>query len=176
MEFKLKFYRNSYNSIMYYNSEIWHIPTLKPTLKQKILSVSAKALRVCTSYVDYGQSFVNVHRMCNRASLNSIMSYKLALCLHKIYNQDFNSIEFTNLNFNQILKRRQTVFKTLKTNFIRWVWTHSQTDWLITKIKFIGLATLLEGAGCKKFKVNLKNILLIYLLVLTCFKRVLNKL
>ena len=119
MEFKLKFYRNSYNSIMYYNSEIWHIPTLKPTLKQKILSASAKALRVCTSYVDYGQSFVNLHRMCKRATPNTIMSYKLALCLHKLYNQNFNSIECTHLNFNQILTRRQTVFKTLKTNFYK---------------------------------------------------------
>ena len=106
-------------SIMYYNSEIWHIPILKATLKQKLLSASAKALRVCTSYVDYGQSFMNLHKMCNRATPESIKKYTLALSLHKLYNKDFNIIEFVHLNQNQILISRQTMFKTLKSNVFK---------------------------------------------------------
>ena len=54
--------------------------------------------------------------MCKRALPESILKYKLALCLHKIYNKDFNSIEFAQLNFNQILTSRQTLFKTSKNN------------------------------------------------------------
>ena len=104
---------------MYYNSELWHIPTLKASLKQKLLSASAKALRLCNNYIDYGQSFVNLHKMCNRATPDKILKYKLALSLHKLYNKDFNSIEFAHLNFNQVLTRRHTVFKTLKNNFYK---------------------------------------------------------
>ena len=46
------------------------------------------------------------------------MKYKLALYLYKLYNhnQNFNSIEFAQLNFNQVLMGRQENFKTLKSN------------------------------------------------------------
>ena len=37
---------SNFYSILYYNSEIWQIPTLKTTLKQSLLSTSAKALKV----------------------------------------------------------------------------------------------------------------------------------
>ena len=33
-------------SILFYNSEIWHLPSLKATLKQKLLSASARALNL----------------------------------------------------------------------------------------------------------------------------------
>ena len=38
---------SNYYSILYYNSEIWHVPSLKTQIKQLILSASAKALKVC---------------------------------------------------------------------------------------------------------------------------------
>ena len=61
-------------------------------------------------------SFVNIHEMCNRATPEMLLRYKMALSLYKTYNLKFNSIEFTALNFNQILTRRQTKFFTLKSN------------------------------------------------------------
>ena len=88
-------------------------------LKQKLLSALAKALRVCTSYVNNGQSFIDLHKICNRATLASYMNYKLALCLFKLYNGNFNSNEFVQLNLNQILTSRQTVFKTSKNNVFK---------------------------------------------------------
>ena len=51
-----------------YNSEIWHLPSLKTTLKQKLLSASAKALRACTKVIDYYQSFISLHTICRRAT------------------------------------------------------------------------------------------------------------
>ena len=36
---------SNFYSILYYNSEIWHLPSLKFSLKQKLLSVSSKALK-----------------------------------------------------------------------------------------------------------------------------------
>ena len=47
------------------------------------------------------------------------MMYKLALCLFKLYNTEFNPIEFLNLNFNQVITGRQLYFKTLKSNNIK---------------------------------------------------------
>ena len=37
-------------SILYYNSEIWHLASLKSNLKQKLLSTSAKAISTCVKY------------------------------------------------------------------------------------------------------------------------------
>ena len=89
---------------------------LYTTLKQKLLSASAKALRACTKVIDYYQSFISLHTICRRATPEMLMKYKLALCLFKLYNESFNSLEFTLLNFNQLLTGRQTLFKTLKSN------------------------------------------------------------
>ena len=52
--------------------------------------------------------------MCGRATPEVFLQYKLALCPYKLYNTDFNPIKFTLLNFNQIMKARQTNFISLK--------------------------------------------------------------
>ena len=39
---------SNFYSILYYNSEIWHLQSLKQNLKQKLLSASAKAIKTCT--------------------------------------------------------------------------------------------------------------------------------
>ena len=41
---------STFYSILYYNSEIWNIPSLKAQLKQKLLSASASALKLCTPH------------------------------------------------------------------------------------------------------------------------------
>ena len=53
---------------------------------------------------------------CARATPIQLMRYKLALCLCKLYNLDYNSIEFSSLNFNQVFTGRQTKFKCIKDN------------------------------------------------------------
>ena len=37
-------------SILYYNSEVWHMQNLKQSLKQKLLSSSASVLKACMKY------------------------------------------------------------------------------------------------------------------------------
>ena len=107
---------SNFYSILYYNSEIWQIPTLKTTLKQSLLSTSAKALKVCCSSYEYNMSFINLHKSCLRATPDEMLTYKLAICLFKVYNVTFNQIEFVGFNFNQILTGRQTDFISLKSN------------------------------------------------------------
>ena len=107
---------SNFYSILYYNSEIWHLPILKSTLKQNLLSASAKALRVCNGTIDYNMSFIDLHKVCDRATPEMYMKYKLALSLYKLYNVPFNPIEFQLLNFNQILTGRQLNFCTVRSN------------------------------------------------------------
>ena len=103
--------RSNFFSILYYNSEIWHLPSLKATLKQKLLSSSAKALKVWVKLSDNNVSFDTLHKICKRALPIDFMKYKLALCLFRIYNNDFNIVEFSHLNYYQVLTSRQTNIK-----------------------------------------------------------------
>ena len=72
---------SNFYSILYYNSEIWHLPLLKPTLKQKILSASPRALNVCNKFIDNTISFEAIHESCKRATPCKMQKYKLAICL-----------------------------------------------------------------------------------------------
>ena len=103
-------------SVLYYNSEIWHIPTLKNELKKKLTSISAKAIKTCMYYPDNMISFENIHRMNNRAMPDSIMTYKTAIQLHKLYNTTSQSLDWISLNLDQILTTRQTTFQIIKSN------------------------------------------------------------
>ena len=53
---------SNFYSILYYNSEIWQLP-VKNVLKQKLLSASAKALKVCIYYpANLCEYFVSIRR------------------------------------------------------------------------------------------------------------------
>ena len=57
---------------------------LKTTLKQSLLSTSAKALKVCCNNYEYDLSFINLHKSCKRATPEELMIYKLSLSLYKL--------------------------------------------------------------------------------------------
>ena len=82
-------------SVLFYNSEIWHSPTLKTELKKKLNSISAAAIKTCMFYPDRMLSFRNTHKINNRAMPDSVMTYKMALqiLLTKTY------IQYPNLMF-----------------------------------------------------------------------------
>ena len=82
-------------SVLYYNSEIWHIPSLKHELKQKLISISAKAIKTCMYYPDSMISFENIHKMNNRAMPEAIMKYKISIQLHKLYNAANPSLDWS---------------------------------------------------------------------------------
>ena len=103
-------------SILFYNSEIWHLPSLKTPLKQSLLSASAKALKVCMYYPHPYTSFIRIHEINKRALPANLMIYKLAIQLHRLYNSQTYTNEWVHLNFNQVLTSRQTTFFTHKTN------------------------------------------------------------
>ena len=113
----LQIVTSNFFSILYYNSEIWHLPNLKNTLKQKILSSSAKAIKICVKFCTNDTSFLRLHEIYKRATPENYLIYKHALCLHKLVNSKApHTIEWVSLNFNQILTTRQTSFMTHKNN------------------------------------------------------------
>ena len=101
---------SNYFSILYYNSEIWHLPSLSPQLKQTLLSASATALKLCLTNYDPMISFNNIHSLSNRATPEKYCIYKHALLLHKIYNSHTPKLDWIALNFNQNFNSRNSKF------------------------------------------------------------------
>jgi hypothetical protein len=59
---------SNFYSVMYYNSEVWNLPNLGQDLKHCLFVASARALRVCLNYPDTSISYMDLHRMTNRAT------------------------------------------------------------------------------------------------------------
>jgi hypothetical protein len=105
---------SNFYSILYYNSEVWHLPTLNPVSKNHLLAASANALKLCTPNYDRTMSFETLHVLNGRANPTNLMKYKHAILLYKIYNRGEPPKDWLALNFNQVLPRRQTYFAAIK--------------------------------------------------------------
>ena len=80
------------------------------------LIVPPLAIKTCMYYPDRMISFENIQKMNHRAMPDAFMMYKTAIQLHKLYNSTNQSLDWIDLNVNQILTTRQTNFLTLKSN------------------------------------------------------------
>ena len=105
----------NFYSILFYNSEVWHIPKLKPELKQIILSCSANALKLSQRQPDIYESFINVHKSCKRALPEKMLMYKHAILLHKVYNNENPNSDTIDLYFNQQFNNRCRTVKFVDT-------------------------------------------------------------
>ena len=150
---------SNFYSILYYNSEVWHLPTLKPELKQLLLSASAKALKISQRVPDSYESFVNIHTSCKRALPNQLITYKHAILLHKIFNTQSPEIDWIDLNFNQTFNSRQLHFNTIKTNnfIVGNNILNTRLTVLNTKIPLNDLNMSLESFKVKYKSIMLKN-------------------
>ena len=62
--------------VLYYNSEIGHLPSLRTNLKHQLLSAFGKGFKICLYYPeipDPMMSFIRLHEVCNRATPNKKM-------------------------------------------------------------------------------------------------------
>ena len=112
----LQLVTSNFYSVLYYNSEIWHLQSLKTNLKQRLLSASSQAIKTCIKYCTNDLSFVRIHEMCERALPEKFLLYRHALLLYKLINSNLHTCEWVHLNFNQILTSRQTTFMATKNN------------------------------------------------------------
>ena len=97
---------SNFYSILYYNAEIWLLPTFSPALKQKILSASAAPLKMCTPQYNSLISFKSLHTINKRAMPCQISLYKHALRLHILHNSESTSYDWLSLFFNQNFNAR----------------------------------------------------------------------
>jgi hypothetical protein len=58
----------NFYSILYYNTEIWHLPTLNPILKNHFLAASATALKLYNPSYNKSMSYTTLHSINNRAT------------------------------------------------------------------------------------------------------------
>ena len=88
-------------TVLYYNSEIWHLPTLSPQLKQKLMSASANAIKLCLSSLPLNTSYEEIHRLAKRGTPTQMSAYKHALQMYKLYNSNSMSDDWVSLNDQQ---------------------------------------------------------------------------
>jgi hypothetical protein len=72
--------------ILYYNSEIWHLPKLNPILKNHLLVASATALDLCIPGYNNSMSCTTTYSNKNRATPSQMMLYKHSILLFKTLN------------------------------------------------------------------------------------------
>ena len=83
---RLNIVTSLFYSRLYYCAEIWLIPTLNRTLKNKLVQISTQALRVASNDVFKIFSSEDLHIMFNRFRPDQWRNYCMLLSLHKIIN------------------------------------------------------------------------------------------
>ena len=107
---------SNFYSILYYNCDVWLIPSLKPQLKQLLLSASAKALSICTPNYNRMMSFDLIHTINKRATPSQMLLYKHSLLLYKVWNDPIYSKDWLDLNFQQNFSVRNLTIKIFDTS------------------------------------------------------------
>ena len=124
---------SNFYSVLYYNAEIWMIPSLHANLKKHLLSCSAQALKILGNNSDLRISFEQLHRMNGRATPNQMMLYKHSLLLFKIFNDTHQTDDWMDLNWNQSFNNRSTKVrngKNILSNRLTILNNQIEYDWL----------------------------------------------
>ena len=99
---------SNFFSILYYNCEIWLMPSLSPILKQHILAASSYALKLLNNKSDLRISYDELHKLHNRALPMDMMKYRLSIQLYKIYNGYIKNEDWMDMNWQQNFNNRLT--------------------------------------------------------------------
>ena len=78
--------------------------------EKKLLSASANALKLCSSFNDPKVSFERIHTINKRATPIKMSMYKLAIQLFKLYNSENQTPDWIDLNIQQNFNGRSTKF------------------------------------------------------------------
>ena len=97
---------SNYYSVLYYNSEIWHLPTLGPQHKQKLMSASANALKLCLSQLPLNTSHESIHRLAKRGTTTQMSLYKHPLQLYKLHKSTSMTVDRIDLIIQQNINSR----------------------------------------------------------------------
>ena len=128
--------------ILYYNSTIWLHPEINCVMKQKLLSISACALRSCLMNFNSMISFEKIHEQNKKCTPAQIMAYQAALKLHKTLNFELPNFEIVTVLDQMILSSRQTMFQILRNNSTK-IGMNTTANKLYQITKMIPLSSLL---------------------------------
>ena len=104
---------SNYYSILFYNAEIWLIPSLSRQAKTLLYSASANPLKMCCPFYDTSFSFERLHSITKRSPPDSIMKFNHALLLHKIYNSTEPNKDWTDIFSTSTSTREQILLAFL---------------------------------------------------------------
>ena len=106
---------SNFYSVLFYNSEVWHLTNLNENIKKSLLTASAGALKMALHYPNFNISYATLHSITNRATPEMYCTYKLSLLLFKT-SIKFPIDEWIHLNHEQILMSRQIDFRIKRNN------------------------------------------------------------
>ena len=107
---------SNFYSILYFNCDVWLIPSLKPQLKQQILSASSKALMLSTPNYHNLMSYEQIHAINKRSTPKQILMYKHSILLYKVWNDSLYSKDWIALHFQQNFNERCSTVKLFDTS------------------------------------------------------------
>jgi hypothetical protein len=148
---------SNFYSRLYYCSEVWHLPTLSPNLKQILLSASANALKLCYNKYDRSLSYIELHKQSQRALPVEVCAYKHSLLLYKVVREEQPKREWIGLNFQMINTRRQQFFETSNTSNYK-----VGNNILINRLSSLNRKILLQDLNLpfESFKIKCKTMFL----------------
>ena len=98
---------------------IWLTPQINSVMEQKLLSVSANAIRSCMMSSNCDISFERIHLNAAKWTPSQIMLYQSALKFHKTLNFDELSLEAVTVLNQMTYTTRQLKFEILRDNWSR---------------------------------------------------------
>ena len=110
---------SNFFSILYYNCEIWLMPSLSPALKQHLLAASAWALKLLGNRNDLMISYDDLHKFHKRATPTNVMKYRLSIQLFKIMNGENQNDDWVDLNFQQNFNARVDFIQIFDTSRLK---------------------------------------------------------
>ena len=111
---------SNYYSILFYNSEIWHKPSLHHYCKTQLVAASATGIKLCPGGDVNAISYKDLQVLNKRATPHQLMLWhKYALLLYKLVNNIEPANAWLVLNFMQTFVCRQVCFQTIRSNYFK---------------------------------------------------------
>ena len=99
-------------SRLYYGAQIWLLPSLKLTLKNKLYSASGTALKL----LDRSLTYKELHKQFNRATPSQFQKYVTAVSFYDLVKREMPEDDWINLQFNIQNDRRNIRLSFQKSN------------------------------------------------------------
>ena len=87
-----------YFSLLFYGSEVWHLPDLNFLQKKKLKNASANALKLCLTNISPFETHTNIHNLAKRSPPENYTKYKHAILIYKLFNNCVPHPEHFHLN------------------------------------------------------------------------------